>query len=83
MGYDLPGWHLLSHVQGLEPYDCEGDEWSQSIDELEGLIDARDSDGVLKWFLRCYPRCMALVPRRRRESFLRGVFAAADEGRLR
>jgi hypothetical protein len=46
------------------------------------LTPVRSDDGaVLAWFDRWVPRCMTLVPRRRRQIFLQGVYRyALEEG---
>jgi hypothetical protein len=49
---------------------------------LRECLDARDDEAVLGWFDCHYPKCMALVPPRRREQFLAGVYRAHDEERI-
>jgi hypothetical protein len=63
----------MRHVRELDPYDADPDEWDAECDRLDQLLQQGDSQAVLRWFLDRYPRCMALVPRRRRASFLKGV----------
>ena len=77
-GYDRAGWHLAIHVADSErPYDIDdADKWGAEIDALVKLLDDEDDDGVISWFERHYPKCMALVPHRRRRQFLKGVYAA-------
>jgi hypothetical protein len=41
-------------------------------------ISTKD-EAVLEWFDKEVPRCMAIVPRKRRKQFLAGVYAAYEE----
>jgi hypothetical protein len=41
-----------------------------------------DNDAVLGWFDEHCPRCMELVPRRRRAQFLEGVFKAMEDDEI-
>lgn len=80
LGYDHAGHELHRHIRSLAPYSIEDDDWQDNeCDALDRLIEADDRDGVIAWFVGHYPRCMALIPCRRRETFLRGVFAMAAE----
>jgi hypothetical protein len=78
-GYYHAGRILMLHVTSLAPYDVEDDEWAACLDVLERHIGANDDDAVLAWFEKELPRCMDLVPKRRREQFLRGVYECYEE----
>jgi hypothetical protein len=80
-GYQSAARSLVRSLGGIAPHEVELDEWSDKLDELQALIvDGRD-DEVLSWFDRWLPRCMALVPRQRRRSFLKGIYRyVVDEG---
>jgi len=54
-------------------------ELQKKFNELRGAIDRRDDTRVLSWFDRELPRCMALIPTRRRPTFLEGVYEAVEE----
>ena len=75
--YSHPGWHLAIHV----------DEYL-SEEALEDLARLRDLHGeeLEPSYLRSstgeLPGCMALIPRVRRDQFMRGVFQAIEDGRL-
>jgi hypothetical protein len=73
-GYEWAAYSLIRAIGSLIPYDLEEDEWFARLDELSSLIEAKDDETVLAWFERWLPRCMALVPRRRRTLFLKGVY---------
>jgi hypothetical protein len=77
VGYDHPGYQLTVNLEGLGPYEVEPEEWSKAIDGLVDLLQAADDYAILEWFCEWLPRCMELVPRRRRKTFLRGVYEAA------
>jgi len=40
--------------------------------------ELRDDEAVWAWFEEHYPRCMKLIPRRRRKQFVEGVYECAD-----
>jgi hypothetical protein len=91
-GYHAAGWNLAIHVQDLlEPAD-DADRVAAKLDELEELVRVADEcaeankvecdEDVIRWFGREFPQCMALVPQRRRRTFLKGVRAAAEEDRV-
>lgn len=73
-GYDHPGRELARHLETLFPYGLLPDEWAERLGRLALLARERDDEAVLSWFVEHYPRCMALVPRRRRKQFLAGVY---------
>ena len=79
IGYDHPGRELMRHAEGEEPYTADHDDWLDRCNSLYELIRQRDDRAVLQWFVDHFPRCMALVPRRRRQTFLRGVYSMAAE----
>jgi hypothetical protein len=87
-GYRLAGYTLAGLVGDL--IECDSaQERAAKLDELARLIwrwsegpdsgPVPDDDGVLAWFERELPRCLALVPRGSRHQFLRGVYAHAFE----
>jgi hypothetical protein len=78
-GYEHPARELVRHLADLVPHQVDAEEWSPCLRRLALLVADRDDQGVLDWFLRHYPRCLALIPKRRRPNFLAGVYAAAEE----
>ena len=62
------------------PYEVEDEDWQERVEELTTLIDESNDSAVLAWFDRWVPRCMALIPRRRRAAFLAGVYEFVEEG---
>ncbi len=81
-GYGGAAWHLANSIGSQMPDDLEVQEWAKLVDELIELIDNDDEQGVWDWFKHHYPKCMALVPSRRREQFVDGVRRAREDGRL-
>ena len=74
MGYELPGYHLTAGLDSLIPYDIDDlEDWMDELDSLHQLIEDDNDCAVLEWFCLHFPKCMALVPRRRRRQFLVGV----------
>jgi hypothetical protein len=88
VGYDHPGYHLTLHLEGEQPWDVENEDWEKAVDELavlvraavdefDDLVRAAAEEKIIDWFCNWLPRCMALVPRRRRKMFVKGVYRAA------
>ncbi len=81
--YRVPGWHLAIHISELESYEYDDEnEFQARIAALQSLLSAGNRRAVLEWLVDEYPRCLQLVPRRRRQTFLDGVFDAFGEGRI-
>jgi hypothetical protein len=78
LGYDRAGSKLIRVAATLVAYDTD-EELIEKLKGLEALVLARDDVGVLGWFDRELPKCMALIPQRRRASFLAGVYREVEE----
>lgn len=63
----------------VEPAD-EKDVVEEKVDELLEYLKHQDDQAAIDWFRREFPKCMRLVPPRRRQRFLLGVRMAAEEG---
>lgn len=72
-GFANPGRELTRHLWRLVPDGLTDQDWSNEIDHLIERCERSDDEAVLSWFSQRYPRCIALVPVRRRRTFLRGV----------
>jgi hypothetical protein len=72
--YEWAGYGLVRALGGICPDEMEYEEWEVELIELNTLITEGSDDEVLAWFDRWLPCCMSLVPRRRRGSFLNGVY---------
>jgi hypothetical protein len=80
-GYFGVGRMFAASLANEVPYDLEDDEWQTEVEALEELVAADDDAGAWSWFKTHFPRCMAIVPPRRKDRFLAGVRAAyEDEG---
>jgi hypothetical protein len=77
-GYDLAGYKLYGAAAELIEWNNR-EEWQDRLDDLRDAIVQRDDDEVLGWFDRELPRCMALIPRRRRGAFLNGVYEKVEQ----
>jgi hypothetical protein len=83
-GYAHPGWHLAASLGTQVPDDIErDDDWQEEVEALEQLLADNDDESVWAWFKRHYPKCMALVPVRRRMQFVAGVRQAYEDDRVR
>lgn len=78
-GYWTAGHELARHVAEHADAALDSDDWDGRLDGLQSLIDLQDDEGVLAWFDSELPRCMKLVPARRRQQFLKGVYAMVNE----
>ena len=70
-GYASAGWHLTNSLGGLVDTD--------PLEALEERLLRDERDAVWNWFHELLPRCAALVPARRRQNFLDGVFRCFKE----
>ena len=78
-GYADAGWSLAQNLWRLIPDGLCRDEWIEQLDELENLLrDERHEDAAV-WFAERFPRCLALVPKRRQAAFFKGFFTALAE----
>jgi hypothetical protein len=71
--YAHPGYHLAIHLWEQQPYDMDADAWAKETERLTKALDQQDNDGVWNWFKEHYPKCMKLVPARRKGQFVAGV----------
>jgi hypothetical protein len=78
-GYAQAGFHLAIHLRDIVGGEVD-DETIGQLDRLLGEPDAADRLWI--WLRATLPRCMALVHRRRKRSFLQGVQHAIDEKRV-
>jgi hypothetical protein len=56
-------------------------QW-RTATRLAGAIESGDDGGILAWFDDHYPRCMSLIPGRRRGQFLAGGVQAWEDGEI-
>ena len=62
----------------LEPQD-HPEIVQRKLDELRILLDRDYRQGVVAWYVREFPGCMSLVPRRRHPQFVKGVVAVDEK----
>jgi hypothetical protein len=80
--YEDVGYSLAAALWNLGPYELDDDEWSADIERLGVHFDEGDDDAMWAWFRARLPRCMTLVPTRRRAAFVAGVKRAFEEDRV-
>jgi predicted DNA-binding protein len=79
-GYYHAGHALARGLESEGSYEMTSGEWDAEISKLEELLSAGgNDDDVIAWFERNLPRCVELVPRRRRAQFVEGVRGAFKE----
>ena len=81
-GYATAAYHLAMHVYTEHRWDVAWGAWKQECARLNGLCRDQDDQGTWEWFRDHYPQCMTLVPERRKQQFLKGVYQAHEEGRI-
>jgi hypothetical protein len=72
-GYSGAGWALLHNLPTLVEGDTNEDIGAK-LDELAIHLRDREDLAVIDWLKRELPRCMDLVPTRRRDQFLNGIY---------
>ena len=72
-GYRSPGRALARHLPKYAPDGFTATEWRAELARLKTLAEDEDYRGLGRWFSRTFPRCMALVPRHHRGTFLCGA----------
>jgi hypothetical protein len=77
-GYMRAGRKLLRTAASEIAWESD-DELTEKFNDLKRVLQRRNDDGVLAWFDREFPRCMALIPRRRRSTFLEGAYRQFKE----
>jgi hypothetical protein len=92
--YSHPAYHLCLHLANLVPLELDQDQWETELARLGALLrpagsagpeagpGRRTDAGIWEWFQKFYPKCMALIPRRRRHQFVAGVRSAFEDGIL-
>ena len=79
IGSLLCGYRLTLWAQQQIPEGCSPNEWRAEITDLDELIAHRRDQAIIEWFRQHYPACMQLVPSRRLNRFLDGVYQWAAE----
>ena len=83
--YADAAWHLAIHLRdelvGPTMSETQADAEIERLNEILSHPEY-DHREITDWFEMCLPRCMALVPRRRYDSFVEGVMLAWEDGRL-
>ncbi len=79
-GYEDAGYMLAHGLDSEDPYELTSQQWRDELAKLRDLINAEDTNKqILAWFQRHLPRCVAIVPPRRRTRFIDGVRRAFGE----
>jgi len=78
-GYYWVSKKFTAQLESNVPYDLDSDQWDRCIDDLHGMVSRGNDLEIWAWLKRFFPRVMQLVPSRRREQFLKGLYAFAEE----
>jgi hypothetical protein len=91
--YGRAGYELTRHIGSRQmPSDVDDDEWHVELERLASfacpttesqgtvsMVGDPDVVGVWQWFCNHYPKCMKLIPIRRKRAFVEGVRAVIDD----
>jgi len=85
-GYRWFGNKLASHLLEMVENDLEVDEGEDEAELTDAILDfiaEATDDEIWKWLRTAMPKCMALVPPRRKDTFMLGFNEVLeDEGVL-
>ena len=73
-GYAHPGYTLMGSVEREIPFDASTEDWLSEVALLYEMFASEDLSAALIWFVDRFPKCMTLVPKRRREKFIEGAY---------
>lgn len=76
--YANAGSRLFCALASEIPWQYDDDEWAGRINMLYGYLTEKKDSDALAWFDKELPRCMAIVPAKRRTQFLKGVYEAFE-----
>jgi hypothetical protein len=79
-GYHSAGYDLARTLDGLAPDDVEDHKWAEEVVGFAELVSRDDNQAILGWLEIHLPRCLAMVPTRRRDGFLTGLYRAVEDG---
>lgn len=74
LGYEGVGFSLARTIPTMCPDDLTEEEWQEEVAGLLELFNDEDHDGVWSWLGTHFPKCMELVPARRKDQFLSGFY---------
>jgi len=77
--YGTAGYELARHTAALLLQD---EEEAPQLADLHQALDDADESAIIDWYKRELPRCMALIPPRRRSVFAAGVQACWEDGKM-
>ena len=83
--YRLAGMHLANALRSAKPKSLSTAAWRDQIRQIRKLLDGKDDAAIWQWFEEHLPDSIALVPKRdirRRQSFLRGLREANEQGQI-
>ena len=80
LDYANPGYQLVLHLADRVPHGAERGDWMQELSYLDKLFEDGELDPALRWFTEHFPKCMRLVPRRRRKKFIEGAYSCWQSG---
>jgi hypothetical protein len=78
-GYKQAGWALAQNLYRLIPDELDRADWLEQLDDLETLLKDERHAEVETWLAERFPRCLALVPKRRRTGFFKGFREALED----
>lgn len=55
------------------PFDADSDQWEKMLQEVQNYVESGNEEQIWFWYKQTYPEAMALIPAKRKESFLRNT----------
>jgi hypothetical protein len=81
--YAWVGHKLARSIAQTLESEYEKHEWNARLNELEKLLAAQDDEAVIAWLEEVLPRCMELIPRRRRPQLLQGIYEEFEKNGIK
>jgi len=81
-GYNWVGFSFSQDTESEVPSDADSEQWREMLGQIQKYIEYRDEENIWLWYKKTYPKALALIPAKRRKSFVRGILKAYDEGKL-
>jgi hypothetical protein len=79
LGYEGVGFSLARTIPSMCPDDLTMEEWESEVETLVELVKDETHDLVWSWLVGHFPKCMELVPSRRKDQFLAGFYRHIEE----
>ena len=80
--YKWVGYTFGGATANEMPFDADSDQWENMLQEVQNYIESNNEEKIWLWYKQTYPEAMALIPAKRKESFVKGILEAYNAGEL-